>query len=87
MYTDLVNKYVGLMDKIYSTSTMKYCNELNKLLYDKQDKFSLILSEDLNKYSNIFIKRCLVINIKTKGSIERNGWGINCSYNSSAKTE
>lgn len=49
MYNDLVNKYATLMDKLYSSSTLKYCGELNRLLYDKQDRFSLISSEELNK--------------------------------------
>ena len=49
MYTELINKYVSLMEKIYSTSTIKYCSELSKLLNDKIDKFSLTASEELNK--------------------------------------
>ena len=49
MYTELINKYVALMEKIYSTSTLKYCTELSKLLNDKIDKFSLTASEELNK--------------------------------------
>jgi len=49
MYTELINKYVALMEKIYSNSTTKYCSELSKLLNDKIDKFSLTASEELNK--------------------------------------
>lgn len=49
MYSELVSRYVGLMEKIYLNSTIKYCGELNKLIYDRHDKFSLISSEELNK--------------------------------------
>lgn len=49
MYKELVNKYSALMEKIYSASTTKYCQELNKLIYDKHDKFSLISTDELNK--------------------------------------
>ena len=49
MYTELVNKYVSLMEKIYFNSTTKYCSELGRLLHDKPDKFSLISNEELNK--------------------------------------
>ena len=49
MYTELINKYVVLMEKIYSNSTTKYCSELSKLLNDKIDKFSLTATEELNK--------------------------------------
>ena len=49
MYIELINKYISLMEKIYSTSTLKYCNELSKLLNDKIDKFSLTASDELSK--------------------------------------
>ena len=49
MYKELVNKYTALMEKIYSALTTKYCQELNRLIYDKHDKFSLISSDELNK--------------------------------------
>jgi hypothetical protein len=49
MFNELVNKYVSLMEKIYYNSAVKYCQELNKLIYDKHDKFSLISAEELNK--------------------------------------
>jgi len=37
------------MEKIYTASTQKYCQELSKLVYDNHDKFSLISSDQLNK--------------------------------------
>lgn len=49
MYTELINKYVSLMEKIFSTSIVKYCSELSKLLYDRPEKFSLIGNEELSK--------------------------------------
>ena len=49
MYTELLNKYVSLMEKIYQNSTTKYCQELIKLIFTKPEKFSLILTEELNK--------------------------------------
>jgi vacuolar protein sorting-associated protein 52 len=49
MYTELVSRYITLMEKIYYNSSIKYCGELNRLIYDKHDKFSLISSEELNK--------------------------------------
>ena len=49
MYFEIINKYISLMEKIYSTSTLKYCNELSKLLNDKIDKFSLTASDELSK--------------------------------------
>ena len=49
MYTELLNKYVSLMEKIYLNSTNKYCQELIKLIFTKPEKFSLTLSEELNK--------------------------------------
>jgi hypothetical protein len=49
MYKELVNKYTQLMEKIYTASTQKYCQELSKLVYDNHDKFSLISSDQLNK--------------------------------------
>lgn len=49
MYKELVSKYVGMMEKIYLNSSTKYTLELNKLIYDRHDKFSLISSEELNK--------------------------------------
>ena len=49
MYTELLNKYVSLMEKIYLNSTTKYCQELIKLIYTKPEKFSLTLTEELNK--------------------------------------
>ena len=49
MYTELLNKYVSLMEKIYQNSTTKYCQELIKLIFTKPEKFSLILTEELSK--------------------------------------
>ena len=49
MYTELLNKYVSLMEKIYQNSTTKYCQELLKLIFTKPEKFSLILTEELSK--------------------------------------
>lgn len=49
MYTELLSKYVSLMEKIYLNSTTKYCQELVKLIYTKPEKFSLILTEELSK--------------------------------------
>ena len=49
MYTELLNKYVSLMEKIYLNSTSKYCQELIKLIFTKPEKFSLTLTEELNK--------------------------------------
>ena len=49
MYTELLNKYVSLMEKIYLNSTTKYCQELIKLIFTKPEKFSLTLTEELNK--------------------------------------
>ena len=49
MFTELVNKYVSLMEKIYLNSTTKYCNELSKLLFEKPEKFSLVQNEELSK--------------------------------------
>ena len=49
MYTELLNKYVSLMEKIYLNSTTKYCQELIKLIYTKPEKFSLTLTEELSK--------------------------------------
>jgi hypothetical protein len=49
MFTELINKYVSLMEKIYLNSTTKYCNELSKLLFEKPEKFSLVQNEELNK--------------------------------------
>lgn len=49
MYTELVSRYINLMEKIYFNSAIKYSAELNRLIYDKHDKFSLISSEELNK--------------------------------------
>ena len=49
IYTELINKYVSLMEKIYYNSTSKYCSELGKLLNDKQEKFSLTTTEELSK--------------------------------------
>ena len=49
MLTELINKYVSLMEKIYLNSTTKYCNELSKLLFEKPEKFSLVQNEELNK--------------------------------------
>lgn len=49
MYRELASKYVNLMEKIYLNSSNKYTLELNKLIYDRHDKFSLISSEELNK--------------------------------------
>ena len=33
MYTELLNKYVSLLEKIYLISTTKYCQELIKLIF------------------------------------------------------
>ena len=49
MYTELLNKYVSLMEKIYQNSTTKYCQELIKLIFTKPEKFSLTLTEELSK--------------------------------------
>ena len=49
MYTELLNKYVSLMEKIYQNSTTKYCQELVKLIFTKPEKFSLTLTEELSK--------------------------------------
>ena len=49
MYTELLNKYVTLMEKIYLNSTTKYCQELIKLIFTKPEKFSLTLTEELSK--------------------------------------
>ena len=49
MYTELLNKYVSLMEKIYLNSTSKYCQELIKLIFTKPEKFSLTLTEELSK--------------------------------------
>ena len=49
MYTELLSKYVSLMEKIYLNSTTKYCQELVKLIYTKPEKFSLTLTEELSK--------------------------------------
>lgn len=58
IYTELINKYVSLMEKIYYTSTAKYCGELSKLLNDKQDKFSLTTTEELSKdFIHLLAKR------------------------------
>ena len=58
MYTELLNKYVSLMEKIYLNSTTKYCQELIKLIYTKPEKFSLTLTEELNKeFFNLVEKR------------------------------
>ena len=46
------------MEKIYYTSTAKYCGELSKLLNDKQDKFSLTTTEELSKdFIHLLAKR------------------------------
>jgi hypothetical protein len=37
------------MEKIYLNSTSKYCQELIKLIFTKPEKFSLTLTEELNK--------------------------------------
>lgn len=58
MYTELLNKYVSLMEKIYLNSTTKYCQELIKLIYTKPEKFSLTLTEELSKeFFNLVEKR------------------------------
>ena len=49
MYTELLNKYVSLMEKIYQNSTTKYCQELIKLIFTKPEKFSLTLTDELSK--------------------------------------
>ena len=49
MFTELINKYISLMEKIYLNSNTKYCNELSKLLFEKPEKFSLVQNEELNK--------------------------------------
>ena len=58
MYTELLNKYVSLMEKIYLNSTTKYCQELIKLIFTKPEKFSLTLTEELSKeFFNLVEKR------------------------------
>ncbi len=49
MYNDLISKYVTLVDKIYQNLSKNYFFALNKLTNDKQDKFSLIYSEELSR--------------------------------------
>ena len=68
MYIELINKYISLMEKIYSTSTLKYCTELSKLLNDKIDKFSLIATEELNKDFFILVNKR---KIETINNIEK----------------
>ena len=50
MFQELIKIYISLMEKIYYTLSSKYISELNKLINDKSNKFSLIVTEDLNKY-------------------------------------
>ena len=64
MYTELLNKYVSLMEKIYLNSTTKYCQELIKLIYTKPEKFSLTLTEELSKEFSIWLKRGNKIQLK-----------------------
>ncbi len=49
MFQELIKIYISLMEKIYYTLSSKYISELNKLINDKSNKFSLIVTEDLNK--------------------------------------
>ena len=49
MYNDLISKYVILIDKIYLNLSNNYFISLNKLTFEKQEKFSLIASEELSK--------------------------------------
>ena len=49
MYNDLVNKYVTLIEKIYTNLSNNYFVSLNKLTFEKQERFSLIYSEELSK--------------------------------------
>ncbi|MCQ2816865.1 MAG: hypothetical protein MJ252_06335 [archaeon] len=57
MYTELINKYVSLMEKIYLNSTMKYCQELGKLIFDKPEKFSLVATEELSKDFYLMVQK------------------------------
>jgi len=49
MYNDLISKYVTLIEKIYLNLSNNYFISLNKLTFEKQEKFSLIYSEELSK--------------------------------------
>jgi len=49
MYNDLISKYVILIDKIYLNLSNNYFISLNKLTFEKQEKFSLIASDELSK--------------------------------------
>lgn len=49
MFNDLVNKYICVMEKIYSQGTQTYIHEIQGLINDKSEKNTLISSEDINK--------------------------------------
>lgn len=66
MFQDLIKIYITLMEKIYYTLSSKYISELNKLINDKSNKFSLIVTEDLNKYRSRIKYRELSFSLDTR---------------------
>lgn len=62
MYQDIVSKYISYIEKIYSSSTITYIQEVSQFVNDKPEKQNLISSDDYSKeLSSQIEKRLLII--------------------------